>query len=164
MKEPTSVGLGEQAISRNPEEVLVAYGLGSCMGVAIVDPVTRLSGLLHAVLPRVTDGMDGSAANAARYVESGIEGLIAALMEKGASRARLSVRLVGGANMLIAAGLTRSFDIGTRNIEAARTTLSRLKIPLAAAEVGGHQGRTVHVYVADSRVTVRMAGGKEHDL
>jgi len=164
MKDPTSVGLGELAISRNPEDILVAYGLGSCMGIAIIDPVTRVSGLLHAVLPRATDGMESPKISPYKYVESGIEGLIMALVKEGARQNRLVVRIVGGSNMLISAGLTLSFDIGTRNIEATRTTLNRMKIPITAAEVGGHTGRTVRIYVADSRVTVRVIGEKEHEI
>ena len=160
----TNVGLGEQAVSRSPEDVLVAYGLGSCVGVVMTDPVSRVSGLLHAVLPRATDGMERTDTNPSKYVEGGIEGLIAALVKQGANKNRLIVRLIGGANMLVSSGLTRSFDIGTRNIEAARTTLNRLRMPIAVEEVGGHTGRTVRVYVADSRVTVRVIGEKEHEI
>lgn len=157
----TNVGLGEQAISRNPEEVLAAYGLGSCIGVAMTDPVARLSGLLHAVLPY--GKKEGNGANASKYVESGIERLVASLVREGANRARLAVRIVGGANMLTP-GVTRSFDIGTRNIEAAKTTLSRLNLPISALDVGGHTGRTVRVYVANGRVTVRVVGEKEREI
>jgi chemotaxis protein CheD len=164
MNEPTSVGLGEVAISRDPQDILVAYGLGSCVGVAAIDSTSKVSGLLHAVLPRAADGMESAEINPYKYVESGIESLLAALVKEGANRARLTIRLVGGANMLIASGLTRTFDIGTRNIEAARTTLNRLKLPITATEVGGHIGRTVRLYVAESRVTVRVAGAKEHDI
>jgi chemotaxis protein CheD len=164
MKDPTSVGLGEVAISRNPDDILVAYGLGSCMGVAMVDPISRVSGLLHAVLPRASDGMESPRVNPYKYVESGIEALILAMVKDGAYQNRLVVRIVGGANMLISTGLSVSFDIGTRNIEATRSTLNRMKLPLTAAEVGGHAGRTVRVYVADSRVTVRVAGEKEHEI
>jgi chemotaxis receptor (MCP) glutamine deamidase CheD len=66
--------------------------------------------------------------------------------------------------MLTAPGITRTFDIGTRNIEAAQTTLNRLKMPISAAEIGGHTGRTVRVYVADNRVTVRVIGQKEREI
>ena len=163
MKE-INVGLGEQAISRDPEDVLVAYGLGSCVGVVMIDLVSKFSGLLHAVLPRAADGMAGGEVNASKYVESGIEHLVATLVRAGASQSRLTVRMIGGANMLVASGLTRAFDIGTRNIEAARSTLVRLKMPVTAAEVGGHAGRTVRVYVAESRVTVRVIGEKEHEI
>lgn len=163
MKE-TNVGLGEQAVSRCPDDILVAYGLGSCVGVVMIDPVSRVSGLLHAVLPKMTDGMNYGDPNPSKYVEGGIEGLIVALVKQGANKNRLTVRIVGGANMLMSSGLTRSFDIGTRNIEAARTTLSRLKMPIAVEEVGGHTGRTVRVYVAESRVTVRVIGEKEREI
>jgi chemotaxis protein CheD len=164
MNEPINVGLGEMAISHNPQDVLVAYGLGSCVGVAVIDPVSKVSALLHAVLPRATDGGGGAETNPYKYVESGIESLLAALTKEGANRSRLTLRMVGGANMLMPSGLTRSFDIGVRNIEAAHTTLNRLKIPITASEVGGHIGRTVRVYVAEGRVTVRVAGAKEHDI
>ena len=159
----TNVGLGEQAISRNPEEVLVAYGLGSCVGVVMVDPVSRVSGLLHAVLPRPAEGRQAEQ-NFSKYVEGGIEGLIAAMVREGANKNRLVVRIVGGANMLLSSDLNRAFDIGTRNIEAARATLDRLRMPISAAEVGGHTGRTVRVYVGDSRVTVRVIGQKEYEV
>jgi chemotaxis protein CheD len=97
-------------------------------------------------------------------VESGIESLIASLVKAGAERAKLSVRIVGGSNMVMSSDSTHPFDIGTRNIEAARSTLNRLNMPISAAEVGGHSGRTVRVYVAQSRVTVRVIGEKEREI
>jgi chemotaxis protein CheD len=163
MKE-INIGLGEQAISRNPEEVLVAYGLGSCVGVVMTDPGSHVSGLLHAVLPRPADGMAHGEVISSKYVEGGIEGLIAAMIKEGANKNRLIVRIVGGANMLMSPGITRTFDIGTRNIEAAQSTLERLRMPITAAEVGGHIGRTVRVYVVDNRVTVRVIGQKEREI
>lgn len=160
----TNVGLAESAISRNPEDVLVAYGLGSCIGVAMIDPISKFSGLLHAVLPRAGDGAASSDINPDKYVENGIEHLLAALIKSGASPSRLIIRVVGGANMVMASELTQAFNIGTRNIEAALGTLNRLRLPITTAEVGGHTGRTVRVYVAESRVTVRVIGEKEHDI
>jgi len=163
-KDPISLGLGEHAISRDPEDVLVAYGLGSCLGISMVDPLTRISGLLHAVLPGAVNGVPSSDPNSYKYVDSGIEDLLAALVKEGANKNRLIVSIVGGANMLISPGLKNSFDIGTRNMETARKTLQRLNMSIAAEEVGGHTGRTVHVYVADSRVTVRVIGEKERNI
>jgi chemotaxis protein CheD len=164
MNEPQTVGLAEMYLSRNPQDVLVAYGLGSCLGVVMLDPVAKVAGLLHAVLPRATDGLESAESNPYKYVESGIEAMLADLLNNGASRTRLTIRVAGGANMLLSSGLTRSFDIGTRNIEAARSALQRLRLPLAASAVGGHVGRTLRVYMAESRVTVRVAGQKEEEL
>lgn len=163
MKE-INVGLGEHAVSRDPEDVLVAYGLGSCVGVVMVDPSSHFAGILHAVLPRPVGGVVPGEANPFKYVESGIENLLASLIRNGANQSRLVVRIIGGANMLMTTQFTTSFDIGTRNIEAARSTLGRLKLSIAAAEVGGHTGRTLRVYVANGRVTVRVIGQKEREI
>ena len=165
MNSPISLGLGEKAISRDPQDILVAYGLGSCLGISMIDPVTHITGLFHAVLPEKINGSDeADPSTCYKYVDWGIENLLAALTKEGANKNRLVVRVVGGANMLIAPGLTSTFDIGTRNIEKARLTFKRLNLAIAAEEVGGHTGRTVRVYVADSRVTVRVIGEKEHEI
>ena len=158
-----NVGLGEYVISRDPDDVLVAYGLGSCIGVVMIDPTIKLYSLLHAVLPRLTDGSSGEV-NPHKYVENGIYSLIELMRKEGANPSRLIVRIVGGANMLLTSSLTQAFDIGTRNIEAARSTLEQLRLPITAAEVGGHTGRTLRVYVAENRVTVRVVGQKEHEI
>src|SRR5512145_3340020 len=100
MKE-MNVGLAEYAISRDPDDVLVAYGLGSCIGVVMIDPTTKVCGLLHAVLPRAGDGMDAAEINPHKYVENGIESLIALMKKEGANPSKLIVRIVGGANMLM---------------------------------------------------------------
>lgn len=163
-KDPISLGLGERAISRNPDDVIVAYGLGSCVGISMVDPSLRLAGLLHAVLPSAASPVPMTDPVSQKYVDTGIEGMLEAMIKEGASRSRLVIRMVGGANMLIAPGMTNSFDIGTRNIDTARKTLQRLNLKFSAEEVGGHTGRTVHVYVADCRVTVRVIGQKERDI
>jgi chemotaxis protein CheD len=164
MKDPISVGLGEQVISRDPADILVAYGLGSCLGISMVDPVVRVTGLLHAVLPRWANGMDPIDPASSKYVDSGIERLLAALIKEGANKHRLVVRMAGGANMLVSPGLKNSFEIGTRNIESARATLQRLNLTLKAEDVGGNTGRTVRFYVADNRMTVRVIGNKEIEI
>jgi len=165
MNNPIGLGLGEQAVSRDPQDVLVAYGLGSCLGICMIDPLTRVTGLLHAVLPEHLNGLElEDPAHCGKYVDQGIESLLAAMLKEGANRGRIIVRMAGGANMLISPALTSAFDIGTRNIEKAHIVFKRLNMKILAEEVGGHQGRTVRVYVADSRMTVKLVGATEHDL
>jgi chemotaxis protein CheD len=161
MRDPISVGLGEQVISKHPDDVLVAYGLGSCLGISMFDPTSRVCGLLHAVLPVRMNGTDPLCP---KYVDSGIEGLLVAMLKEGAERHRIILRMAGGANMLISPGLSNTFDIGSRNIEAAHRTLQRLGLPLKKEEVGGNTGRTVRMYVNDGRLTVRVIGGKEQEM
>ena len=161
MKEPISVGLGEMVVSQDKEDVLVAYGLGSCLGIKMYDPVLGLSGLLHAVLPTCSAGTDSGNP---KYVDSGIEGLLEAMTKKGADRRRMIIKMAGGANMLTSPGFQRTFDIGMRNVESAHKTFERLNLCLRKEDVGGNIGRTVRVYVFNGRMTVRIIGGKEQDL
>ncbi len=108
--------------------------------------------------------MNGADPLCAKYVDSGIEGLLDGMLRAGADRRSLVVRIAGGANMLLGAGLSQTFDVGNRNIHSAHETLRRLNLSLHSEETGGHSGRTVRVYVATGRVTVRVVGGVEKDL
>jgi chemotaxis protein CheD len=157
-----AVGLGEIKVSRDAGQLLVAYGLGSCVGIGAYDPVTRVAGLLHAVLPDPPpNGELGGAPG--RYVATGLPMLLAELERLGAQSRRLVVRLAGGANMLNMAGLN-ALNIGERNVAAARQRLAALNLRVSGEEVGGNIGRTVRLYVADGRMTIRMLGGAERDL
>ncbi len=101
MQNNLAVGLCEIKISRDPQDVLVAYGLGSCVGIGMHDPQARISGLLHAILPA---NPNGSADSSPKYVDTGIHALIDQLARAGANPKRLVVRMAGGANMLVAPG------------------------------------------------------------
>ncbi len=161
MNNSISVGLGEEKVSRDPNDILVAYGLGSCLGIGMFDPITRISGLLHAVLPERLNMNDG---NQAKYVSCGIEILLEHMVKTGADPKRLIVRFAGGANMLVSPGLSQTFDIGTRNIASALATFSAMRMRISGQDVGGNIGRTVRLYVATGKMTVRMIGGVERDI
>ncbi len=160
MGEPISVGLGEIVVSKRAEDILVAYGLGSCVAVSMYDPQENVCGLLHAVLPEKTNQNE----NATKFVDTGIEELLGKMEKAGARKDRLIVRIAGGANMITAPGFSKSFDIGTRNVQAAHNTLRKLMIPLKGENVGGHTGRTVRFFVGSGQLTVRMIGGEEANL
>lgn len=162
MSQILSVGLGEAVVSKDPQAVLVAYGLGSCLGVAMYDPVNRLAGLLHAVLP--TNNGNGYPDNPYKYVDSGIQALVEAMEVAGAHRHYLIVKLAGGANMLLSSALSHTFEIGTRNVQAAHYVLESLGLKVAGVEVGGSVGRTVKLFVDSGKLVVRRIGGIEQTL
>jgi chemotaxis protein CheD len=168
MSNSITIGLGERVISRNPDDVLVAFGLGSCLAISMVDPVAHLSGMIHAVLPEENNGSgrnNGSdSGTPGKFVDSGIQGLLTEMIKQGASTRNLVIRVAGGANMLMASTMTNSFDIGTRNIQSAHRTLDRLQLRLRNEQVGGNIGRTVRLFVNDGHMTVRTVGGKEQEL
>jgi chemotaxis protein CheD len=161
MENIITVGLGELAVSQDPQDILVAYGLGSCVGIGMYDQRTHLAGLLHALLPVHPVGSNDEHS---RYVDTGIKVLIDEMTKKGADRFRLVVRMAGGANMLVAPGFTGSFNIGTRNVEAAYSTFDSLRMSLSGKEVGGTTGRTVKFYVKDGRMTIRSIGNQEREV
>ncbi len=156
-----NVGLGEHVVSRDPSSILVAYGLGSCLGIGMFDPVARVAGLLHAVLP---EHIAGNGHTPGKFVDTGIPFLFDEMVKGGADRRRLTIWMAGGANMIMSPGMTKAFDIGNRNIAAAIKIFDSLSVRLSGQEVGGSTGRTVRIYVAEGRMTVRMVGQLEHDI
>jgi chemotaxis protein CheD len=156
-----AVGLGEIRVSRNPQDVLVSYGLGSCVGIGMYDPAVHVAGMLHAFLPT---NSNRSPNHASKYVDSGIPDLLDQMMHAGADRNRLVIRMAGGANMLVTPGLSQSLNIGSRNLEVAYCVLDRIQLKITSQEVGGNIGRTVRLYVANGRMTIRTAGNQEREL
>jgi len=157
------VGLGEIKISNNSDDVLVAYGLGSCLGIAMYDPVIHLAGMLHAVLPTCDPNIANSDA-CVKYVCCGIDVMLQQIIGKGAIRNRIVVRMAGGANMLASSSFSDIMNIGQRNIESAHMKLNEMKFKITGEEVGGNIGRTVRFYVTEGRMAIRMMGGKERDV
>ncbi len=154
------VGLGEIQVSRDPASVLTCLGLGSCIGISAYDPVARVGGMAHIVLPS-SDGK--STPNSAKYADVGIPALLEELHKVGAIRLRLVVKLAGGAQMSKAPGHQATFQIGERNYTAVQEALARQRIAVAAVDVGGNRGRTFKLYVESGRALVSAAGleGKE---
>jgi chemotaxis protein CheD len=152
------VRMGEMAVSRDPGDVLVSLGLGSCIGVALVDSRSGVAGLAHVVLPD-SAGRDDKLG---RFADRAVPELLSQIERLGAVRPRVKAVLVGGASMfaLGSAGL----DVGPRNEAAVRDALKAVRVPIAASETGGDRGRTIRVSVESGRVTSREAGGVEDEL
>jgi len=157
------VGLGELKVSREREAVLVCYGLGSCVGIALYDPVTRVAGMAHVVLPDSGQGRGGEAAG--KFADTAVPALLAELASQGAARSRLQCRIAGGARMLtVAGGSMARLDIGTRNGDAVRAALEQARVPIAAADLGGTYGRTVSLHVHTGRLLISTVGRGEKEL
>jgi chemotaxis protein CheD len=148
----TMVRMGEHACSARADDVLVSLGLGSCIGLALLDRQASVAGLAHVVLP-AAEGREGTAG---KFADTAVPALLDAVVGLGARRGRLDAVLVGGASMFAFAG--PGLDVGQRNDAAVREELARLRIPVAAAETGGSKGRTVRVDVATGVVTSKAAG------
>ncbi len=161
MGEILSVGLGEIVVSTNRDDVIVAYGLGSCLGIACYDDQRTVAGMLHAVLPKPNGNVKEADS---RYVTHGIPQLIEKMIEAGGQHKNLTIRIAGGANMLNSPGFTNVLNIGQRNIEVADDVLKTTSIPVLGKDVGGTTGRTVRFFVDDGRMSIRRLGGEEIEI
>lgn len=155
----TMVRMGELAVSSAPGHVLVSLGLGSCIGLALIDRRMGIAGLAHIVLP---ESQGHAPQNPRRFADLAVPELLAELEQIGARRMRLEAIVVGGASMFAVS--SAGLEVGQRNEAAVRELLLKRRIPVVAAATGGTKGRTVRVDVANSAVTVREAGGKHTDL
>jgi chemotaxis protein CheD len=151
------VRMGEIAATQNPGDVLVGLGLGSCIGLVIVDDRGPVAAMAHVVLPE----SNGNLAAAGKFADTAIPHLIRELTSIGATRSRLSAILVGGAQMFATAG---KLDVGSRNEQAVREGLQAHGIPVRAAVTGGSSGRTMRVYLESRSITCKQAGLEEVEI
>lgn len=157
-----SVGIGQLAVSRDPNEVLIAYGLGSCVGISCYDPEAKVAALAHVLLPS-SEGKRADDREPARFADTGIDALLQRLAEAGAVKRRLIVKVAGGAAVLGAANAEK-FKIGVRNVEAITERLKQHGIRVAASDLGGTKGRTMEVHVATGKTFVRTAASPASEL
>lgn len=148
------VGMADARIAREGD-ALRTLGLGSCVGVALYDPVARVAGLAHVMLPSSAGAKESSPA---KYADTAIPYLVRLMTDAGAGLGRITAKLAGGAQMF---AMTRPgvefVRVGPRNVEAVQAALELLSVPVLASDVGGNYGRTVEIDAATGRYLIRTA-------
>jgi chemotaxis protein CheD len=142
------------------QDVLVTIGLGSCVAVLLYDPVARVGGLAHVLLP--SPALSRADQNAAKFPQTAIPHLMELMAREGASPRRMTGRLVGGASMFANMSVPGTIQMGERNVVACRQVLHAQGIPLIAEAVGGDFGRTVKLRAADGQVEVSSVAHGVH--
>jgi chemotaxis protein CheD len=156
------VGLGELIVTKDPTVTLTCMGLGSCIALCIHDPVSRIGGMAHLMLPngKITDNMSSPS----KYVDSGTVVLIQKMIKQGATKNNMIVKLAGGARMLSIPGDISHLDIGNRNIVEVKAVLGRENLRIRGIDVGGSFGRTVHLHMDTGKVIVKAVNGQITEL
>jgi chemotaxis protein CheD len=146
------VNVSDARVSNDPGETIVTYSLGSCIGVALYDPIAKAGGMLHYQLPAST--IDGGRAkqNPNMFADTGFANLMAMLEQLGAQKKRLKVGIAGAAQMLNDANV---FDIGRRNHTAIRKILWQHGLFIGGEQVGGKTPRTMYLKIADGSMSVK---------
>lgn len=154
------VGVADRKVSNSAEDVIVTHALGSCLGIAVHDPVSHVGGLLHVMLPVSSVNPDKAANNPYMFVDTGVPAFFQDLYDAGGLRARLVIKVAGGANVQ---NNQDHFEIGKRNYIILRKLLWKNGLMIKAEDVGGAVARTMYLDVGTGRTWLNI-GGKELEL
>lgn len=161
MGELIKVGMADYKVGRNPSN-LISYGLGSCVGIAVYDPVAKIGGLAHIMLPDSTQAR--SSDNPAKFADTCLPLMLEDMVKQGAARGRLWAKIAGGAQMFTFANATDIMRVGERNSEAVRVILRKLDLKIVADDCGGNYGRTVELKLENGAFRIKTIDKGEKEL
>lgn len=159
MSNQVRVKIADYAVLRD-EGLLITVGLGSCVGIALYDPVIRVAGLAHILL--ADSAMFKNQSNPAKFADTAIPLLVEQMAAFGAKQNRLKAKIAGGSQLF---SFEKSvISVGEKNIHSVRNVLGYMRIPILGQDVGGSVGRTMKVCVADGKVLVSTVGSPEKEI
>ena len=155
MAKTITVGISDLNVVKSPDS-LITYALGSCVGICLYDKMTGIAGLAHIMLPSINEST--SKENFYKFADSGIVELIKKMAINGASQARLTAKIAGGAQMFKVSGISPISNIGERNVISVKNVLREHNIKIIAEDTGENFGRTVTFNAADGSLIVKSVG------
>lgn len=155
MGELIKVGMADLKVAKAPD-TLTTLGLGSCIGLTLYDPVMKIGGMVHYMLPDSTKIKNNS--NIAKFGDTGIRELLRLMIANGANKRRLVAKIAGGAQMFAMSGNSAVGNVGERNAEEAVLMLRELGIPLIARDTGLNFGRTVELDCSTGQFLIKAVG------
>jgi len=150
-----TVEISDLRVSGNPEDVIITYALGSCIAVIVHDPVRKVGGMIHYMLPLSEISPEKAKDRPAMFADTGIPELFRTMYGLGCDKKDLVVKVTGGGALYDDKGL---FNIGKRNYTVLRKMFWKAGVIIAAEDVGGAKSRTARLWVGDGRCTVACQG------
>jgi len=147
-KEIITIHPGEYYVSSR-EDIYIATVLGSCVAVALYDPISKLGGLNHYLLPGTFKGFN-AADPSGRYGVYAMELLINEMLKNGAYRRNLRAKAFGGGNVL-----SSTNKVGSNNARFALKFLETEEIPLDAQDLESDIARKVLLEPSTGRVYLK---------
>lgn len=151
-----TIGIADMKMAQRTG-MLVTYALGSCIGICLYDQRVQLGALIHIMLPI---NMETGRKSVMKYADTGIRETVKMMEAKGASRARMTAKIAGGARMFEVSGGSLG-NIGQRNIDSVHINLRKEGIHLLKEDVGGSVARTLLFDVSSGLACVRCYGKPE---
>ncbi len=152
------VGVSDMKVSNDPDATVITYSLGSCIGVAIFDPVVKAGGILHYMLPESSLAEDKARKNPYMFADTGIPVLFKEAYKLGAKKQRMKVAVIGGSQILDQKGF---FNIGKRNHTALRKMFFKNNVMINYEDVGGSVNRTVKLELTTGDIYNKISGHGE---
>lgn len=152
------VGVADMKVSSNPDDNIITYSLGSCIGIAVYDPQAKVAGLLHYMLPESSLDKTKAEKNPFMFADTGIPNLFKETYKYGAKKSRMKVAIVGGAQILDQKGF---FNIGKRNYMAVKKMFFKNNVFSDYEDIGGNINRTITVSVATGDMHIKTSGKGE---
>ena len=151
------VGIGDMKLGRQ-EGTIITYALGSCIGIALYDPMIKLGALVHIMLPERVN----SDANIYKYADTGLKETFRKLYAYGAVKSRLTAKIAGGAKMFeMKGGSSAMGNIGERNAQMVKRVLMQEGIRSVKEDTGANYARTMSIDLANGTVLVKTFGRPE---
>ena len=149
------VDISDIQMSADPDVVITTYALGSCIGLMVHDPVRKIGGMIHYMLPLSKASPDKAKVKPAMFADTGVPLLFEKMYGLGCKKDDLVVKAAGGGALYDDKG---TFNIGQRNYTVLRKMLWKNNVIIKAEDVGGKKSRTVRLHVGTGRVTVHSQG------
>ncbi len=154
---PTAiVGISEIYVTKNSEEDIITYSLGSCIGMTVYDPEVRVGGMIHYMLPLSKISQEKAKVKPGMFADTGIPILLRKVLVAGAAKDRLIVKVAGGSQLM---DQNKTFNIGERNYLVLRKLLWKNRILIKNEDVGGSESRTMRLEMETGRVTIKSGKG-----
>lgn len=155
------VGISDLKVSNNINDILVTYALGSCIGVALYDPVVKVGGLLHFMLPESSLDVKKANETPAMFADMGIPLLFKTCYKFGAEKKRMIVKIAGGASILNDANF---FRIGQKNIVAVKKLFWKNNVLINSEDTGDNYNRTLFLHISTGKTFVKTAHNGMREL
>ena len=155
-----TVGISDMAISKTPQDILITYSLGSCLGLTVYDPENKIGGLIHCLLPLAQTDQEKSKKNPMMFVETGVPLLLQKMLALGAKKNNLIIKAAGCGKALNSG---EQFNIGQRNFTVLRKILWKNNLLIKSKDVGGSKARTMTLEI-ETGDTIIKSGAERYKL